>query len=113
MFNFGDMLGKLQKMQTEMAEAKNQLKSITVSAESGASMVKVTASCDIRVRSIVIDPEIIDKNDPELLQDLVTAAVNLALAQAEQKSQEEMARIAKDKLPNIPGMDLSKFGMPG
>jgi DNA-binding YbaB/EbfC family protein len=112
MFNIGDMFGKLQKLQTEMAEAKNQLKSILVTAESGAGMVKVTASCDVRIRSIQIDPEIIDKNDPELLQDLVTAAVNLALHQAEEKSKDEMAKIAKDKLPNIPGMDLSKFGMP-
>lgn len=113
MFNITDMFGKLQKMQAEMAEAKNQLKNLTVEAEAGAGMVKVTASCDLRIRQIHIDPEIIDKNDPELLQDLITAAVNLALHQAEEKSKEEMGKIAKDKLPNIPGLDLSKFGMPG
>lgn len=111
MFNMGDMFGKLQKLQTEMAEARSQLKNTLVTAEAGAGMVKVTASCDVRIRSIQIDPEIIDKNDPELMQDLITAAVNLAIAQAEEKSQTEIARIAKEKLPNIPGIDLNKMGM--
>jgi len=112
MFNINDMFGKIQKMQAELAEAKNQLKDKTVSAESGAGMVRVIATCDIRLRQIIIDPEIIDKNDPELLQDLVVAAVNLALQSAEDASRDEMAKIAKDKMPDIPGLDLSNLGMP-
>jgi DNA-binding YbaB/EbfC family protein len=111
MFNIGDLFGKIQQIQTDLAEAKKQLKDKVVEAESGAGMVKVTASCDLRIRKIVIDPEIIDKNDPELMQDLVVAAVNLAIARAEELSKEEMAKIAKDKMPNIPGLDLSKLGM--
>lgn len=111
MFNIGDLFGKIQQIQSDLAEAKKQLKDKVVDAESGAGMVKVTASCDLRIRKIVIDPEIIDKNDPELMQDLVVAAVNLAIARAEELSKEEMAKIAKDKMPNIPGLDLSKLGM--
>jgi len=111
MFNIGDLFGKIQQIQSDLAEAKKQLKDKVVDAESGAGMVKVTASCDLRIRKIIIDPEIIDKNDPELMQDLVVAAVNLAIARAEELSKEEMAKIAKDKMPNIPGLDLSKLGM--
>jgi len=111
MFNIGDLFGKMQQIQADLAEAKKQMKDKTVEAESGGGMVKVTASCDLRIRSLQIDPEIIDKNDPELMQDLVVAAVNLAISRAEELSQTEMAKLAKEKMPNIPGLDLNKFGI--
>ena len=113
MMNFGDLFGKLQGLQADLAKAQDKLKEIMVTGESGGGMVKVTASCDRKVRKIEIDPEIIDKTDPVLMQDLIIAAVNIALDKAEIQGKEELAHITKGALPNIPGMDLSKFGLPG
>lgn len=110
MFNLNDMMGKMQEMQQRLQDAKMQLDKVIAEAEAGGGMVRAKANGNRKLVSIKIDPEIIDKNDPEMLEDLVIAAVNRALDLAEEKGKEEMKRMTKDILPNIPGMDMGKIG---
>lgn len=111
MFNLGDMMGKIQEMQSRLKEVKEQLDDITVEAEAGGGMVRVTANGNRKILKIVIDPDIIDKDDPEIMSDLITAAVNKALDQAEVRGREELEGATKGILPNIPGFDLGRFGL--
>ncbi len=111
MFNLGDMMGKIQEMQSRLKEVREQLDDITVESEAGGGMVRVTANANRKVLKIKLDPDIIDKDDPEIMEDLITAAVNRALEQAEARGREELQDATKGIIPNIPGMDLSNFGL--
>jgi len=73
------MLEQLQQMQTQMERAQEELKDETVQATAGGGMVTVTATGAGEIREIKIDPKAIDPDDPELLADMVVAAVNEAL----------------------------------
>ncbi|MEM9987272.1 MAG: YbaB/EbfC family nucleoid-associated protein [Bacteroidota bacterium] len=109
MFNIGDMMGKFQEMQNRLKEAREKLDEVTVEAEAGGGMVRVLANANRKVLKIEVDPTIIDKDDPEIMVDLITAAVNKALEKAEARGREELEGATKGMLPNIPGLDLSKF----
>ncbi|MCB0835889.1 MAG: YbaB/EbfC family nucleoid-associated protein [Bacteroidetes bacterium] len=111
MFNLSDMMGKFQEMQNRLKEVKEQLEDITVESEAGGGMVRVTANGNRKVLKIHIDPDIIDKDDPEIMSDLITAAVNKALDKAETRGREEIEGVTKGMLPNIPGLDLGKMGL--
>ena len=71
-------------MQAEMTEAQEKLKDEVVEASAGGGMVKVKMSGDLRLLEIAIDPEAIDPEDAELLQDMVLAAVNEAIRSAQE-----------------------------
>ncbi len=77
------MLEQLQQMQAQMQQAQEELKDETVQATAGGGMVTVTATGAGEIREIKIDPKAIDPNDPELLADMVVAAVNEALRSAQ------------------------------
>ena len=111
MFNLSDMMGKFQEMQDRLKEVREQLDDILVDSEAGGGMVRVTANANRKIIKIQIDPDIIDKDDPEIMSDLITAAVNKALDQAEARGREELAGATKGMMPNIPGLDLDKFGL--
>ena len=110
MFNFKDMMGKIREMQDRLKETKEQLDSIIVEAEAGGGMVRVKANANRKVLKIEIDPDIIDKDDPEMMADLITAAVNKAMHQAEERGRTELQQATEGMMPNIPGLDLSKLG---
>ena len=82
--NLNKMLQQAQEMMAQQQEAQEALKEERVEASAGGGMVKVVASGDLRVQSITIDPDAVDPEDVEMLQDLVTAAVNEALRQVEE-----------------------------
>ena len=105
--NMADLFGKMQEMQSRMEEVKAKLAEITAEGQAGGGMVKVTAGGDKRVRHVHIDPEIL--SDKEMVEDLVAAATNQALENAEAKAQEEMQEVTKGMMP--PGMNLSQFGL--
>ena len=111
MFNFKDMMGKIQEMQGKLKEAKEELDNIIVESEAGGGMVRVKANANRKVLKITIDPMIIDKDDPEIMADLITAAVNKAMEKAEERGREELQAATKGVIPNIPGLDLSGLGM--
>jgi nucleoid-associated protein EbfC len=81
-FDMNKMLQEAQRMQEELAKAQEQAKSEIVEASAGGGMVTVKANGAGEVVSITIDPKAIDPEDPELLADLVLAAVNEALRSA-------------------------------
>ena len=74
--NMGAMMKQAQKMQAELARAQEEIKDMTFEATAGGGMVKVVANGDMTVDSIVIDPEAVDPEDVEMLQDMVAAAVD-------------------------------------
>jgi len=80
--DFNKMLEQVQQMQGQMQQAQEELKNETVQATAGGGMVTVTATGDGEISAIVIDPKAIDPADPELLADMVVAAVNEALRSA-------------------------------
>ena len=103
--NMNQLLKQAQAMQAEMMKAQEQLKDETVEASAGGGMVKVTMTGDMQLREITISPEAIDPEDPELLQDMVTAAVNEAIRSAQE--------LASTKMGGITGGLGGPGGMPG
>src|SRR3954469_2064234 len=104
--NMQQMMKQVQKMQQDMLEAQEALKHETVEASAGGGMVKVVVSGDLEVKSITIAPDAIDPDDPELLQDMVLAAVNEGLRSAQE--------VAANKMGGLTGgLDLGGLGLPG
>jgi nucleoid-associated protein EbfC len=104
--NMNKMLQQVQKMQQDMMAAQEQLKNETVEASAGGGMVKVVVSGDLEVKSITIDADAIDPEDPELLQDMVLAAVNEGLRSAQELAANKMGGLTG-------GLDLGGLGLPG
>ena len=100
--NMGAMMKQAQKMQAELARAQEEIKDMTFEATAGGGMVKVVANGDMTVDSIVIDPEAVDPDDVEMLQDMVAAAVNEALRGVSEISSQRL-NAATGGL-NIPGL---------
>lgn len=96
------MMRQAQKMQAELAKAQEEIKTMTAEATAGGGMVKVVANGDMTVDSIVIDPEAVDPEDVEMLQDMVAAAVNEALRGVSEISSQRL-NAATGGL-NIPGL---------
>ena len=90
------------KLTEKLESRKQELANETVEGKSGDGLVTVTATCAQDIRSIKIDPKAIDPADPAMLEDLVTAAVNAALAQSKSRMQVELGRISGGvKIPGI------------
>ena len=106
--NMNQLLKQAQAMQAEMMKAQEALKDEVVEASAGGGMVKVTMTGDMQLREITISPEAIDPEDPELLQDMVTAAVSEALRSAQDLAASRMGGIA-GLGGGLPGMG----GLPG
>jgi len=96
------MMKQAQKMQAKMAQMQEELKDEVLEASAGGGMVKVTITGDMRVRSIVIDPTAIDPEDADILQDMVTAAVNEAIRSAQELAARRMNEITGGM--NMPGL---------
>jgi hypothetical protein len=92
-----------QQMQSQMLEAQEKLKDETVEASAGGGMVKVKMGGDLTLREIVIDPEAIDPEDAELLQEMVQAAVNEGLRAAQELAGEKMGGITGGGLGGMLG----------
>jgi DNA-binding YbaB/EbfC family protein len=102
--NMGNLLKQAQQFQSKMAKLQEELAERTVEASSGGGMVTVVANGRQEILSITIDPEVVDRDDIEMLQDLILAAVNDALARAKSMVNEEMGKLTQGlNLPNIPG----------
>lgn len=95
---FGDIFGKLQEMQAKVAQAKEQLDTISVSGQSPDGRVKVVASGNRKITDISIDDEL-RTGDREELEDLLVIALNQALEKAENVHQSTMSAATGDVLP--------------
>ena len=102
--NMQAMMKQVQKMQADMARAQEQLKDEEVTATAGGGMVTVRVSGDLVVKGIEIKPDATDPGDPELLQDMVLAAVNEGLRSAQELAASKMSGLTG-------GMDLGGLGL--
>jgi len=93
-FDVNALMKQAQQMQAEMLEAQEKLKDEVVEASAGGGMVKVKMGGDMTLREIVIDPEAIDPEEAELLQEMVQAAVNEGLRAAQELASSKMGGIA-------------------
>jgi hypothetical protein len=96
------MLKQAQKLQADLARLQEELGSRTVEGTAGGGMVKARATGKQEILSIEIEKEVVDPEDLEMLQDLVTAAVNEALRKARELAAEEMGRLTGGV--GIPGL---------
>jgi DNA-binding YbaB/EbfC family protein len=102
--DFNKMMEQVQQMQTQMQQAQEELKNETVQATSGGGMVTVTATGGGELKEIKIDPKAIDPDDPEMLEDMVLAAVNEALRSSQSLMESKLG-------PALGG--LHGLGLPG
>lgn len=96
------MLKQAQKMQDDMAALQDDLEQREYTASAGGSMVEATVNGKHEVKSVKINPDVVDPDDVEMLEDLVAAAVNEAIRAAAAESETEMSKITGGM--NIPGM---------
>jgi nucleoid-associated protein EbfC len=103
--NIAQIAKMAQQMQTQVAQAQADLKEMTLEATAGGGAVRVVITGAQEVRLIEIDPAAVDPAEVEMLQDLVMAAINDAIAQSKELERERMASVAGGMgLPGLPGM---------
>lgn len=107
-FDIASMMGQVQQLQEQMNQMQQDLDSVTVEGAAGGGMVKVTATAGLKIKSIAIDDAVMGE-DKDMLQDLVTAAVNNALDKAREKAAEATQQRLGSMLPpglagQIPGL---------
>ncbi|KAA3619786.1 MAG: YbaB/EbfC family nucleoid-associated protein [Calditrichaeota bacterium] len=107
---FGNIMKQAQQMQERMQKIQEELLEKRVEGNSGGGMVTAIANGKGDLVQLKIDPEVVDKDDVEMLEDLVVAAVNQAAKKAQEMSEAEMSKMAGGMLPNLPG-GLNPFGM--
>ncbi|MBL8631444.1 MAG: YbaB/EbfC family nucleoid-associated protein [Rhodospirillaceae bacterium] len=105
MKNIGQMMQKVQEMQTRMGEMQQKLADLEVAGAAGGGMVNVVVSGKGEMRSIKIDPSLINAAEKDMLEDLIVAAVNDAKAKADATAQAEMGKITGG-LPLPPGFKM-------
>ena len=96
------MMKQAKKMQRKMEEVQDQLAEETVQATAGGGMVTATVTGDLRLVGLEIDPEAIDPDDAEMLQDTIIAAVNQGLSDAQAMASQRMGAVTGGM--NIPGL---------
>ena len=99
----GNILKQAQAMQENLRKAQEELAAIEVTGSAGGGLVTITMTCRHDVRSVRIDPSLM-QDDKEVLEDLVAAAMNDAVRKAEKATQEKMAGLTAGL--NIPGLNL-------
>ncbi len=109
MLDMMKMMGKVKEMQTRLKEAQDNLERIIAHGEAGGGMIKASVNGKKKLISIDIDPTILSSSEKILVQDLVVAAVNKAMDEAEVRAKEELKKSTEGILPNIPGLDLTSM----
>lgn len=101
--DLSQIMGKVQEMQSKMKEAQESLSAVVVEAEAGAGMVKVMMNGHKKLLKLEMDPAV--PSDPEMMKDLIIAAVNQGIEKAEEASKEKMKDVTGGLMPNIPGLN--------
>ncbi|HST43162.1 MAG TPA: YbaB/EbfC family nucleoid-associated protein [Conexibacter sp.] len=109
--NMQKMLKQVQRMQADMMAAQERLKDEVVEATAGGGMVTVKISGDLDVKSIVIDPEAVDPEDVDMLQDTILVAVNEAIRSAQEMAESRLGRVTGGLGGGAGG--LGGLGLPG
>lgn len=100
--DMNEVMQQAQRMQLELARAQEEIQELTYTATAGGGMVEATALGDGTLQSISIDPEAVDPDDVEMLQDMVLAAANAALRGVAQVGEQRMASVTGGI--SIPGL---------
>ncbi|MDP8231563.1 MAG: YbaB/EbfC family nucleoid-associated protein [Candidatus Zophobacter franzmannii] len=100
--NMKDLMRKAQKMQQDMMKAQEELADQVIEAQAGGGMVKVEINGKYEVKSLKIDPEVVDADDVEMLEDLILAAFKEALEKVGKNSEESMGKLTGGM--KIPGL---------
>ena len=106
---FGDlmgMMGKLKETQKKVEETKKRLDTVLIDEQNNDGKLKVTLTANREIKSLLIDDELLE--DKEQLEDYLILTLNKAIAKATSINEAELAAVAKEGMPNIPGMDLFK-----
>jgi DNA-binding YbaB/EbfC family protein len=96
-----ELMKKAQEVQSRMAEVQRDLARRTVEGSAGGGMVVAVATGELRIRELRIEPSLLEGEDRDMIQDLVAAAVNTALANAQKMVQEELQRVAGQASLNV------------
>ena len=104
MMNPNNMMKQAQEMQRRLAQVQDEIANSVSEASAGGGAVTATVTGGTKLTDIQIDPEVVDPEDVEMLQDLVMAAVNEAIESAQQEAEEKMGAITGGL--NIPGLNL-------
>lgn len=106
---FGDlsgMLGKLKETQAKVEETKKRLDTVLIDEASNDGLLKITLTANRKIKSIEVDNSLLE--DKEQLEDYLILTLNKAIEKATNINEAELAAVAKDGMPNIPGMDMFK-----
>ncbi len=98
-----DMMARLQQMQERVLKAQQELNEQTVDGSAGGGAVSITVTGGLKVQSLKIAPEVVDPDDIEMLEDLVTAAVNEALQQVQALQMQQLGGLAGQFGMSLPG----------
>lgn len=100
------MMGKLKETQQKVEDTKKRLNTVLIDEASSDQKLKVTITANREIKSIVLDDELLA--DKEMLEDYLVLTLNKAISRATQVNETELAAVAKEGMPNIPGMDMFK-----
>lgn len=101
-----NMMGKLKETQKKVEETKKRLDTVLVDEQSNDGKLKITLTANRAIKSIEIDDELLE--DKEQLEDYLIITLNKAIEKATNVNETELAAVAKEGMPNIPGMDMFK-----
>lgn len=102
MQNFGNIMKQAKKMQEQIGQLQQELEAKTIEAQAGGGMVRIVVNGKFEIVSLKIEKEVVNPEDIEMLQDLISAAVNEGIRKAQAMASEEMAKITGGL--GIPGM---------
>lgn len=100
------MMGKLKETQQKVEDTKERLNTVLVDEKSNDGLLKVTLTANRTLKTIAIDDSLLE--DKEQLEDYLIITLNKAIEKATKINEAELAAVAKDGMPNIPGMDMFK-----
>ncbi|WP_430400582.1 YbaB/EbfC family nucleoid-associated protein [Flavobacterium sp.] len=106
---FGDimgMMGKIKETQQKVEETKKRLDSLLIDEKSSDNLINITLTANRKIKSITIDDNLL--SDKEMLEDYLIFTLNKAIEKATNVNETELAAVAKEGMPNIPGMDMFK-----
>ena len=100
------MMGKIKETQAKVEETKKRLDTVLIDEKSNDGLLKVTLTANRKIKSIIISDDLLQ--DKEMLEDYLVTVLNKAIEKATNVNETELAAVAKEGMPNIPGMDLFK-----
>lgn len=106
---FGDMMGmmgKLRETQQKIEETRKRLNTVLIDEASADGLLKVTVTANREIKNIVVDNALLE--DKEQLEDYLVLVLNKAIAKAASVNEAEMSAVAKEGMPDIPGLDMFK-----